>query len=526
MAVGGRAAPPAGQQTAIRLAELIASLSLATDLGMGQPMEQALRTCLMAMGLARRIGCPEETLSEVYYLALVGHIGCTADAYETALYTGGDDLAFRRHASTMPTAPRSEVLPFMLRHFAADRPVPERARLMLGMLAKANQRFPALAAARCEVAVHLAERLGLGSGVRLGVTQTLERWDGKGGPAGLAGEAISLPARLVQFAHDVEIIERVGGRQAAEAAVRKRRGAGFDPSIADAFLRVGAELMGELPEGSAWETTLASEPEPPQTIPAGALDGVADTLADFVDLKSPYLHGHSSGVSRLAERAGQVLGRDLQDRTGLRQAGLLHDLGRTGIPNGIWQKRGPLSAGEFEHVRLHAYYTERILSRGALASVAALAGAHHERLDGSGYHRSSSAAQLAMPARILAAADVYQALTQARPHRPAFSADEAAREIGSEVAAGRLDGLAVNAVLEAAGQRRLARRHEWPAGLSEREVEVLRLLCQGKSNREMARTLSIAEKTVGHHVEHIYNKIGRSTRAGAALFAMEHDLVA
>ncbi len=384
-----------------------------------------------------------------------------------------------------------------------------------------------MTAARCEVAVHLAGRLGLSPGVRLGVTQTLERWDGKGAPAGLAGEAISLPARLVQFAHDVEIFERVGGHQAAEAAVRKRRGAGFDPSIADAFLREGVDLMGALRESSAWETTLALEPAPLKTLPEGELDSVAGTLADFVDLKSPYLHGHSSAVSRLAEQAARVLGRDFPDRTRLRQAGLLHDLGRTGVPNGIWQKPGPLSASEFEHVRLHAYYSERILSRaGALASVAALAGSHHERLDGSGYHRSSSAAQLAMPARILAAADVYQALTQARPHRPAFSADQAAREIGSEVAAGRLDRQAVNAVLEAAGQRRLARRQEWPAGLSEREVEVLRLLCQGKSNREMARALSIAEKTIGHHVEHIYNKIGRSTRAGAALFAMEHDLVA
>ncbi|MER3486549.1 MAG: metal-dependent phosphohydrolase, partial [Chloroflexota bacterium] len=209
-----------------------------------------------------------------------------------------------------------------------------------------------------------------------------------------------------------------------------------------------------------------------------------------------------------------------------RRAALLHDLGRLGVPNGIWEKPGPLTAAEWERVRLHPYLTERILSRcTALAPLAILAGSHHERLDGSGYHRGIPASLLPPSARILAAADSYQAMTQARPYRPAYSAEAAAQQLQGEADAGKLDRQAVQAVLEVAGHIVTPVRPVWPAGLSDREVEVLRLITTGLSNREVAHRLKISPKTVGHHVEHIYNKIGVSTRAGAALFALQHDLL-
>jgi DNA-binding CsgD family transcriptional regulator len=185
-----------------------------------------------------------------------------------------------------------------------------------------------------------------------------------------------------------------------------------------------------------------------------------------------------------------------------------------------------LTDGEWEQVRLHPYYTERIFSRApALAPLGALAALHHERLDGSGYHRRLPGSQLPPAARILAAADAYHALTEPRPHRPAHPPEAAAAEIGREVQAGRLDRDAVNAVLSAAGHRVRTVRHAWPGGLSEREVEVLRLLARGHSNRQMAPILSISEKTVSHHIQHIYDKLDVSTRAAATLFAMRHDLL-
>ena len=517
---------PAVAGTELRLAELIASISLATDLGMGQPMEQALRTCLIALALARRRGCSGQTLADIYYLALIEHISCTADSYETSLHVGGDEMAFRKAATTLPFGPRSQLMPFMFQHFAEDRPPLERVRLMFAMMAQANRRIPAATAARCEVGPIFAERLGLSPGVRLGITEAIERWDGQGAPKRLHGEAISLPARVVQVAHDVEIFDRIEGREAALEAVRQRSGAGYDPSVAHIFIEDAPGVMAEVPSGTAWEAVLAAEPAPAVSFAEGHLDAVADAMADFVDLKSPYLHGHSSGVGGLADGAARALAASEAERAMIRRAALMHDLGRAGIANGIWQKQGPLAAAEWERVRLHPYLTDRILSHStALGPLAPVAAGHHERLDGTGYHRGSAAAQLALGARIVAAADVYQAMTQDRAHRPACGSDAAAHELQEQVSAGRLDRHAVNGVLEAAGQRRLAGRGEWPAGLSDREVEVLRLLCGGATNRKMAARLHLSEKTVGHHVEHIYNKIGRSTRAGAALFAMENDLI-
>lgn len=209
----------------------------------------------------------------------------------------------------------------------------------------------------------------------------------------------------------------------------------------------------------------------------------------------------------------------------LRRAALVHDLGRLGVSNSIWDKRGPLGPGEWERVRLHPYLTQRMLRQSeALAQLGAIAVQHRERLDGFGYPNGLSATAIARPARVLAAADAYQAMREPRPHRRELSADAAAAQLRAEVNAGRLDGDAVEAVLGAAGHR-VRRRHAGPAGLSEREVEVLRLLARGLSNRAIAERLVISPKTVGSHVEHIYAKIDASSRATASLFAMQHGLL-
>jgi HD-GYP domain-containing protein (c-di-GMP phosphodiesterase class II) len=243
-------------------------------------------------------------------------------------------------------------------------------------------------------------------------------------------------------------------------------------------------------------------------------------------MKSGYTMGHSRGVSHLAGEAGRLCGLDEATLRTLRRAGLVHDLGRVTVSAGVWDKPGALTDAEWEKVRLHPYYTERILARAeALAEAVAVAGMHHERLDGSGYHRSAGAEALSAASRILAAADVYQTKTEPRPHREQLTPEAAARLLEAEAEAGRLDRAAVRAVLRAAGQAPARHRGSWPAGLTDREVEVLALVSRGLTMKEIAARLVIAPKTVDAHIQHIYAKLEVRTRSGARLFAMEHGLV-
>jgi HD-GYP domain-containing protein (c-di-GMP phosphodiesterase class II) len=277
---------------------------------------------------------------------------------------------------------------------------------------------------------------------------------------------------------------------------------------------------------SAWQAALAAEPGLPGQLGDAEIDDAARTIGEFADLKGRLVRGHSAAVARLAEEAGRRAGLGAGEVTELRRAGHLHDVGRVGVTAAIWDKAGPLTDAERERVRLHAYYTERVLARApALAGVAALAAADHERLDGSGYHRRIPAAAIGPAARILAAADVLAAMTEDRPHRPALPLDRAADELSREAAAGRLDPDAAAAVMAAAGLSRTPSRRERPAGLSEREVEVLRLVARGLTNKEVAAALEISPRTAGHHLEHVFEKVGVTTRAAATLFAMQNDLL-
>jgi HD-GYP domain-containing protein (c-di-GMP phosphodiesterase class II)/DNA-binding CsgD family transcriptional regulator len=310
--------------------------------------------------------------------------------------------------------------------------------------------------------------------------------------------------------------------------VRRRSAGWFDPAVVEAFERCAGGLFAELESGSVWDAVLDAEPAPIVTIPERRVDDLAEALADVVDVKSPYFLGHSRGVASLAEAAAGQLGLGDDERAAIRRAGLLHDLGRVGVSNRVWDKPGPLTASEWEQVRLHAYNSERIVARSpVLAPYAEIAGMHHERLDGTGYHRRAKAAAIPRSARVLAAADVCHALTEPRPHRAALAPEQAANEIRNLVGGLALDPEAAEAVCACAGLalRRSRVSGPWPAGLTDREVEVLRLLARGLSKKEIARTLVIAPGTVHTHTVHIYAKLSVSTRAGVALFAMEHGLV-
>ncbi len=270
---------------------------------------------------------------------------------------------------------------------------------------------------------------------------------------------------------------------------------------------------------------IAAEPALAVMVSEDEFDSRLFAVANFVDLKSPYMLGHSAAVADLAAAAGLALNLPAGDLRLLRRAGLVLGFGRLGVSNAIWDKPGPLGPGERERVRMQPYFTERMLGQSAaLAPLGALAALHRERLDGSGYPRGVSGRLLSQPARVLGAADVYQAMREPRPHRAARSADEAGRELRAEVRSGRLDGDAAEAVLSAAGHR-VRRRAGGVAGLTAREVEVLRLAARGLSTRQIAQRLVMSPKTAGNHIEHIYLKIGAGSRAAASLFAVQHGLL-
>ncbi len=508
----------------VSLAELLGVLSLATDLGMGQPMEHVLRQCLISLRLADRLGLDAQDREVVYYSSLVSWVGCHVDAYEQAKWFG-DDTALKSDFRQVDFGAVGAKPLFILRHLGAGRPMAERTRLGATFVPDGRRVAEAMLENHWLAADHLASQLGLAQRVRDSVEQTFERWDGKGVPKGAKGEEILVTSRLVALADVVEVFHRAGGPEAAVEVARQRRGTQFAPQVVDIFVAGATELLAGLDESSSWDAVVGAEPGRVLRLSEPELDAALEAIADFVDVKSPYTLGHSRGVADLAGEAARTLRLGAGTEQVVRRAGLVHDLGRLGVPNTIWDKQGSLSHGETERVRLHPYLTERMLAFSpALAPLAPIAAAHHERLDGSGYPAGLSGGALKVEVRVLAAADFYHSRIEPRPHRPASTPEEAAAQLRAEARAGRLDGDAVAAVLSAAGHR-VARRQDRPAGLTSREVEVLRLLARGLSNKEIAARLVISRKTVSHHVEHIYAKTGTPNRALACLFAARHGLV-
>jgi len=502
----------------VRIAEVVAMLSYAADLGLGQPMAHCMRQTVIALRLADLVGATEGEREATFYLGLMMNVYCHADAAEQAKWFG-DDIGFKGDGFEMLDMNTAQMIAFVVRRVGSHGSAVARARRLAAFAVAGQKHVVTFLTTHSTLGAQFAERIGLADEVCLAIRQAYEQWDGKGYPHHLRGEEISLPARLVQLASPIEIFDRRRGVQAARAIARRNSGAQFDPALVELFCDRAPELLDGLDHASDWDAVLDAEPELSRRVTGAGLDEVLVAMADLVDLKSPYLAGHSRGVANLVTAAARISGHSEKDVSTVRRAALVHDLGRLGVSNAIWDKPGALTEAEYERVRLHPYLTDRMLVRlTALAPSREIAARHHERLDGSGYPRGLTATSLTPLDRLLAAADVYHAKTEPRPHRPALEPQQASRELRAEVAAGRLDGEAVDAVLRAAGHRAPARRG-WPGGLTAREVEVLGLLARGRSNKQMAQRLVVAPKTVANHVEHIYLKIGVSSRAGATAWS-------
>ncbi len=508
----------------IRAAEVVGALSLATDLGTGQPLEHALRTAVLAVRIGEIAGASAQELADTYYVALLHASGCTSNGHEAAQLFG-DDIAHRAAFFLIDPTDPAEVLAFYRANVGAGRPAEVRAAMIEEAIANAGPRARAGFATMCEVAQRFAGWLDLGPGIQAALEFVFARWDGRGFPD-VRGDDIPLPMRLLHVARDVSLFLSAAGPDEAQAVVRRRRGAAYEPRLAELAVRDLPELLAELDDTRIWHQAMEIEPFPQIWIAGERAEAAFQAIAALTGLKSPWFREHSTGVAELAEAAAWRLALPAASVRLVRRAALAHDLGRVGVSNAIWEKPGPLGFGEWERVRLHPHFSERAFAQSpSLAPIGMLAGSHHERLDGSGYHRGTRGAALDLPARILAAADCYGAMREARAHRMALGAPAAEAALTREAEEGRLDPDAVDAVLAAAGHRVRQRPRELPAGLTERELEVLLVLVRGQSNQQIADGLGISAKTVGHHVQHVYEKAGVRSRAAATLWAFENDLV-
>lgn len=501
---------------------MIGSLCLATDLGMGLPFEHGLEGTLTTMRLCDALGVDSETSTQAFYAALLIHVGCTVDAEvgirvfkasmtDTALHlTHGRPLESTLGALSAIPDP--------------DAPLPIRAgQLMVGLPRAARFRKPHFTAL-CEVAEMISEQMGLPESIQGLFPYLTERWDGRSNLRRAQREEIPLALRIAQLGRDATYQRLLGGDSHAVERIRTRGGHAFDPQIADTFVDNAPAILQEPTDGSLWDRVLASEPPPWLSLEGEGIDRATAGIGGFSDLASPFLSGHARAVGDLAHDAALLAGFDKSNATAIRRAGHLMDVGKVSVHPNIWANEGPLRAHEWEQVRLHPYQTERIFAHSTLlASLAAMAGTHHERLDGSGYHRGIGAASLTRECRLLAAADAFRSKTEPRAYRPALSTERAALVVSDKAGAGKLDAEMVAAVVEAAGLEppEIAR----PAGLTKREAEVIGHLARGMQTKQMARALGISIKTADHHIQSAYRKIGVSTRAAATLFATERGLV-
>ena len=513
----------------LRIGELVATLALAQDNAFGQPLESQLRSCLLATWICDAADFEEETRDTAYWVALLRYVGCTGHAHEVATVFG-DEIAIRAQTLVHDAANPAEVMRDVMTFATAGRGPGEREEIVRMIQETAREWAVYNFSSGCEVADMLVQRLDFGPGVRDALRFTFERWNGNGYPAHAQGDAIPLPMRVVHLSHDMEAIGRLFSPDAALDAARDRRDRTYDPALADLFAAHGGAWFDRLRDIEPWDAVLAAEPEPHRMLAGAELDEALTVVADFIDLKSPYMGGHSRRCAELAADAARVLGLSEEDVTTLRRAALVHDFGTTVVPNSIWDKPGPLTRTEFDRVELHPMLTEQMLRRSqALARLNTVACAHHEKCDGSGYHKRVRSDAGDLGACVLAATEIYVGLTAERADRRAYSPSDAAAELRRLESEGVLEARTSRAVLVAAGHGEprapSGRRQVNPGGLTRREVDVLRLAAKGLTTRQIADRLVISPKTADHHIQHIYGKIDVSTRAAAALWAMQHTVV-
>jgi HD-GYP domain-containing protein (c-di-GMP phosphodiesterase class II) len=410
--------PPPGL---FRLSEVTGALSHALDLTEGQPVGHSQRSCMIALEIASRLHLDPAARQDLFYAMLLKDAGCSTSAARIVEIFGADDIAVKRDKMFLDMSRPADVVSWV----SHASPVGEGRLMRAGRLVRTIRELMRqgneIAETRCERGADIVRRLGFSDAAAETVRTIGERWDGRGMPQRLQGDEIPLPARIASVAQTAEVYAVAEGPQAAFDVVADRRGRWFDPEVADAFISIGTDhpLWESMAADSLHELLALLEPEEAHALAdEEGLERVAEAFADVIDAKSPYTARHSRDVARYAVAIGEAMGFPPAELRVLRRAGLLHDIGKLGISNTILDKPGKLTDDEFAEVRRHPLYSQQILGQvSAFADIAPLASAHHERLDGRGYHRGLSADQLTPAMRALTCADVFDALTAARPYR-------------------------------------------------------------------------------------------------------------
>ncbi len=420
------AAPPATGD--IRLAELLGALSHALDMTEGQPAGHCVRCCFIGTQIGQEIGISEYQLWELYYTLLLKDLGCSSNAARICQLYLADDIQFK-HDFKQIDGSLPQALRFVLAHTGLQAGLTERFRALINVFQNGGNIARELIETRCQRGADIARKMRFSEAVAQGIQNLDEHWNGGGLPDGLAGVEIPLYARIALMAQVIDVLHTSSGRDAAIREVENRSGTWFDPQLVGAFTRVTAraEFWDELSAPDIQRRIFAFEPARHKTaVDEEYLDDIAAAFAQVINSKSPFTSGHSERVTLFTDMVAEELGVPLDRRRWLKRAALLHDIGKLGVSNAILDKPGKLDDAEWAAMKLHAAHSETILSRiAAFRDLAAVAGAHHERLDGKGYPRGLKGDQIVLETRIITTADIFDALTADRPYRAAMPVSKA-----------------------------------------------------------------------------------------------------
>jgi HD-GYP domain-containing protein (c-di-GMP phosphodiesterase class II) len=424
----------------LRLSDVVSALTFALDITEGQPEGHALRSCVIGMRIGAELNLDSQQLSDLYYSLLLKDLGCSSNAAKLSTLFGADDLEVKKHYKTANLDELSSGVKFVLGNAGTQQPLQKRIKYILDVSLGRGGGNQALTEIRCERGATIAKQIGFSQGISEAIRTLDEHWDGAGHPYKLAGEQIPLLGRILCLSQTVEVFFQTYGPEAACDMAKSRSGSWFDPQVVKTFLKIqgGAGFWETLLSDQLPHKVAAFEPQDKIIFSDEAqLDRVAEAFAQVIDAKSPWTYQHSEGVRKFAVGAATQLGFEPQRLRELSRAALLHDLGKLSIPNTILDKPGRLTEEEFAVIRKHPEYTEQIMKRvKPFESLATIAGAHHERMDGRGYHRGVSAGTLPLEARLLAVADQFEALTATRPYRQGLTPEAAIALIAKDAGKG------------------------------------------------------------------------------------------
>ncbi|MBA4029848.1 MAG: metal-dependent phosphohydrolase [Planctomyces sp.] len=408
----------------LRLSELISALSVALDLTEGQPAGHAARSCIIGMKIAEQLQLPQDQLVHLYYALLLKDLGCSSNAAKMCYLFGADERQIKHDLKSIDWTRMQASVSFSWAHVAPEASPLQKILKVAALFATGPEGARRLVETRCERGATIARDLGFSEQTALAIRSLDEHWNGKGQPDGLKGEEIPLLARILGISQTVEVFFQLGGAAKVSEIVRERRGTWFDPQLVDIVLKLSnnAAFWESVATRNALELAVQWEvPDEIQYVDDDFMDRVCFAFASVVDAKSPWTFNHSNVVAHLSRDLAKILGFDEEMQRDMYRAGLLHDLGKLGVSNAILDKPGKPTDEEFAAIRKHPDFSEKILLNvPRFQQLADVAAAHHERMDGKGYHRRLVTEELPLHYRILAVADVYDALTAKRPYRDAM----------------------------------------------------------------------------------------------------------